>query len=157
MCLNGPLRAVPLNGSPMVRSLEDRFWSKVLIVNDSHSCWTWLGGKSNGYGRLGVKQDDKWKTRIASRIMWFLTKGVWPSKFILHTCDNPLCVRPTHLFEGSQADNMRDCSNKGRAAGRYSGRSECKLGHPLSGSNLYLWNGHKHCRICKRRRKQLVK
>lgn len=47
--------------------------------------------------------------------MWREIEGEIPvGMYVLHTCDNPSCVRPTHLFLGAQADNVADCAKKGR-------------------------------------------
>lgn len=48
------------------------------------------------------------------RVAWFLAYGVWPTLSVLHRCDTPLCQNPDHLFEGTQADNMRDMALKDR-------------------------------------------
>lgn len=90
----------------------DRFWSK---VNKTPTCWLWTATRSREYGQF-------WKpdgTRIlAHRMAWELTHGPIPDGlFVCHNCpggDNPLCVRPDHLFLGTQADNIRDMTSKGR-------------------------------------------
>jgi hypothetical protein len=52
----------------------------------------------------------------AARIAWWFWIGSWPGeKNVCHTCDNPMCVRPEHLFLGTDLDNKRDCVSKGRA------------------------------------------
>lgn len=87
------------------------FWPK---VEKTDSCWLWRGEiTKDGYGRTGAKKDGS--TRGAHRIAWELTNGPIPDGlFVLHKCDNPPCVRPEHLFLGTQADNRRDCVAKGR-------------------------------------------
>lgn len=53
----------------------------------------------------------------AHRLAYQLQHGVAVvTKLVLHTCDNPRCVRPSHLFLGTQLDNRRDCKKKGRTA-----------------------------------------
>jgi len=96
-------------------SLAVRFWESV----DKHGhepmdCWTWTGAKmSAGYGTIG-----NGKTAYAHRLSWEFAYGAIPrGLFVLHRCDNPPCVRPSHLFLGTQSDNMADCAQKGRAAG----------------------------------------
>lgn len=92
-------------------TIGERFWSRVEITD---SCWLWNGhGDGRGYGfiRFNAKQ---WRTHQFS---WMLHFGPIPSgMYVCHTCDNPRCVHPAHLFLGSHADNMRDKANKGRAA-----------------------------------------
>ena len=92
-------------------SPEERFWSR---VNKTKSCWLWTGtirGKS-GYGCLEINS----KLTSAHRYSWTLSKGNIPDDlFVLHKCDNKLCVRPEHLFLGTQADNNKDRATKNRS------------------------------------------
>lgn len=89
----------------------ERFWSNVNKGSQEH-CWPWRGGTdSNGYGWLSLNN----KPYRAHQISFFLSIGVWPSGIIVrHTCDNPICCNPSHLVEGTQKDNMRDCVERGR-------------------------------------------
>lgn len=77
-------------------------------------CWIWLFGKDqDGYGQ--VKFEGK-NTR-ASRCAYVLYKGRIPAgMFVCHTCDNPSCVNPGHLFVGTAGDNNIDKTKKGRGA-----------------------------------------
>lgn len=86
-----------------------RFWSKVSIVGE---CWEWTAAKiPDGYGVFGVDGIS----RCAHRISWEFFHGQIPhSLYVLHRCDNPPCVNPSHLFIGSQKDNVSDCTSKGR-------------------------------------------
>src|SRR3990167_8578219 len=88
------------------------FWSK---VNKTKTCWLWTGGQEHGYGRvLYTTSYSRWRTR-AHRVAWELAYGLIPQgKFVCHACDVKLCVRPSHLFIGTQFDNMRDAARKGR-------------------------------------------
>lgn len=76
-------------------------------------CINWLGAKDkNGYGQT-TYQGKQWK---AHRLSYFLEKGsIGPNNLICHKCDNPSCINPKHLFEGTPLDNMRDMISKGRA------------------------------------------
>lgn len=100
--------------------LIDRFLPK--ITEDISGCWIWTARRDKlGYGwiRLGYK-----KGVIPShRASWMLFKGSIPDgdgpkarTLILHTCDNPSCVNPDHLFLGNDADNCADRDKKGRQA-----------------------------------------
>lgn len=91
-----------------------RFWSK---VDRSGDCWIWTACRhKQGYGEMGVWVGGKVRTLLAHRAAWALMKGEIPKGLlVLHRCDNPPCVNPSHLFLGTQRDNMRDCSAKGRA------------------------------------------
>jgi len=88
---------------------QERFWAK---VRKTKKCWLWTAATNEkGYGIFGVRKfTDK-----APRISWRLTRGPIPEKlFVLHHCDNPLCVNPDHLFLGTNNDNVRDMFNKKR-------------------------------------------
>jgi DNA-binding CsgD family transcriptional regulator len=81
-------------------------------VAKSEGCWTWTGGTS-GFGH-GAFWDGE-RQEIAHRFSWRLHHGPIPDGiYVLHHCDNPPCVRPDHLFLGTQRDNIRDASAKGR-------------------------------------------
>lgn len=83
-----------------------RFWSKVLVTPGD--CWVWQGATFvDGYGKFW----DGEKQVKAHR--WVM--GM-PEQCVLHTCDNPLCVNPEHLFLGTRGDNNTDCFVKGRNA-----------------------------------------
>lgn len=88
----------------------NRFWNK---VEKTKSCWNWIASKfHDGYGSFRF---GKRKVR-AHRFVWFLVYHKWPKNQILHVCDNPACVRPSHLFEGTHIDNVNDRQQKERHA-----------------------------------------
>ena len=91
---------------------ENRFWVKVDKRSDDE-CWEWIGCRSNkGYGWI---VDDDSQQMVASRFSWRLHNGPIPDGMLIcHTCDNPPCVNPQHLFLGTKTDNMRDMVAKGR-------------------------------------------
>lgn len=108
-----------------------QFWALVKLEKAPEACWTWLGpsvhkkkdrGPRAEYRR---KMPEGWSYEtVAARICWKLvfgdiSEGLW----VCHRCDNPMCVRPTHLFLGTNQDNMVDCVLKGR--------------HPLQKLNAY--------------------
>lgn len=75
---------------------------------------------------------------------------VQPQQVVCHTCDNPPCIWPGHLFVGDQADNEQDKVAKRRH--RYSARDECKNGHEFTPENTHLRaDGRgRTCRACSR-------
>ena len=90
------------------------FWAQAL-QGLPDTCWPWQGRRMpNGYGMVyapGRKMDTG-----AHIVAWCLTHGRWPSPgmHICHACDNPPCCNPSHLWEGTQAQNIEDASRKGR-------------------------------------------
>ena len=109
------------NGRPR-EMFVDRFWSKVnkngaIMPNMNTPCWVWTAGLcGTGYGRTTVNRTPL----LAHRIAWILERDEIPKDSsyhgvcILHRCDNRKCVNPNHLFSGSQADNIKDMTAKGR-------------------------------------------
>lgn len=75
-------------------------------------CWVWISPTvdTGGYAKMTVAR----KGKKASHVAWFLQYGKWPEKNMCHKCDNPLCVRWDHLFEGTHQDNSDDMARKGR-------------------------------------------
>lgn len=87
--------------------VAERFWNKVDKTND---CWIWTASiRKDGYGRIRVDG----QTLKASRVAYYLTHGRWPIE-CMHTCDNPLCVNPRHLVNGTHRQNIQDMVNKKR-------------------------------------------
>jgi hypothetical protein len=102
--------------------LEFRFWSKVAIVDDDDSCWEWTrtrGPAPDHYGKFRWVNPGTRKSEVvaASVVALFLTTGAVPDH-ACHTCDNPPCCRPKHLYDGTHADNMKDKSERGRSRTR---------------------------------------
>ena len=92
------------------RPPEDRFNEK---FDRSDGCWEWKGRKVKKYGQLRMPGKGYIS---AHRFSYALFCGPIPDNTnVLHTCDNPGCVRPDHLFLGTAADNVRDMIRKGRA------------------------------------------
>lgn len=88
-----------------------RFWSKVKVAESG--CWEWQAGKlPQGYGQFAIGNHPH-RAHVVSHA---IATGRWPEsgEFVCHHCDNPMCVRPSHLFLGTVQDNVRDMRNKGR-------------------------------------------
>lgn len=94
--------------------VSERFWKKVNKRGPSE-CWTFTGPvNAHGYGVFSPWSGHVGRM-LAHRYAWEHYNGPIPEGTkICHHCDNPPCVNPHHLFNGTQADNMRDCSIKGR-------------------------------------------
>lgn len=93
--------------------MADRFWIK---VQKTETCWLWKATTCRGYGQFWKPDGHR---ILAHRMAWELTNGpISDGLFVCHNCpggDNPLCVRPDHLFLGTQRTNMRDMVAKGRS------------------------------------------
>jgi len=107
--------------------LVKRFFSKVDIKGDDE-CWNWLVHKnSDGYGTFKYN----YTSIPAHRMLWLIFNNEIPEKmYVLHTCDNPSCCNPKHLFLGTQKDNMIDMVNKGR---------NCNLKGEEHGGSKFTW------------------
>lgn len=124
-----------------------RFFSKIKWTTTA-KCWEWNGHlNSRGYGLFRLKGKDV----FAHRVSYLFEYGELPDDmFVCHKCDNPKCIRPDHLFLGTQKDNMADCRSKGRNF--WANKTHCIRGHKLSGSNIYI-NPSTGSRVCKECRK----
>lgn len=94
----------------------ERFESK---FDKGDGCWVWKAHKNkNGYGQFGVMLEGRngyMVNRYAHRVSWMLYRGEIPEGLcVCHSCDNPSCVNPDHLFLGTRKDNTQDMINKGR-------------------------------------------
>lgn len=95
------------------KSEIERFIEKIR-PNPDTGCWEWTAWVNSwGYGFFSGNR----KSRLAHRSSYELFCGEIPDDMlVLHKCDNPRCVRPSHLFLGTVKDNSRDMVEKGRQA-----------------------------------------
>src|SRR5690606_18431715 len=129
---------------PKPKSLEERFWSK---VTKGESCWEWGGyvDKQSGYGKLAMRPGPP---TGAHRVSWQLHNGPIPEgMWVLHSCDNPKCVRPDHLFLGTPLDNSRDMVSKGRERPWQRDKTHCRNGHTYE-DDYRDSEGYRRCRTC---------
>jgi hypothetical protein len=96
------------------QNIESRFWS---YVEKTEDCWLWTRSKNRkGYGRFCACPIANGHAIVgAHRFAYEITYGPIPAgMFVCHRCDVPSCVRPSHLFLGTDRDNIQDASHKGR-------------------------------------------
>jgi hypothetical protein len=98
-----------MTGRP--NSTEYDFW-RLVDVGEPDACWPWTGSRfSSGYGAFGYRK-KKWRSH---RLAYHFCHGD-SSGIVLHTCDNPPCCNPLHLFLATHEENMLDMVAKGRQA-----------------------------------------
>jgi len=92
-------------------TFEETLLSK---IKKTETCWLWLAGTNKkGYGRIWNSNINR--KELAHRASYRLFKDDFdPDLCVLHRCDNPPCVRPSHLFQGTEKDNTADAMRKGR-------------------------------------------
>ncbi len=104
--------------------VSQRFWAKVnksgpVLRPELGPCWIWIGSRKTGGNPSGIGYGEMrllGRIRFAHRVAWLVTHGEMPTLHVLHKCDGGRdgCVRPDHLFLGTNADNMADKAAKGR-------------------------------------------
>ncbi len=134
----------------VVEDFLARFWQKV-DVRGPEDCWLWTGARHyKGYGEFVVLPRRKMK---ASQVSWILANAadIPPGLLACHSCDNPPCVNPAHLFLGTNHENILDSVAKGRRAKTRAWALFCVHGHRRSASNIYIRKeGHIQCKECTR-------
>lgn len=81
----------------------DKFW-RSYNLDSATGCWNWnLGKFPSGYGCFHYGSEQ-----YAHRVAWILTNGETGDLHVLHRCDNPSCINPSHMYLGTHRDNMMD-------------------------------------------------
>lgn len=106
----------------------EEFWSHV-DRRGPNDCWPWIAAlDKKGYGKVGIRSLDQCG-RGAHQVAYVITHNMDPIPEginVCHSCDNPPCCNPAHLFLGTQKDNLKDCAVKMRTA-RGSANGQAKL------------------------------
>src|ERR1043166_767929 len=128
-------------------AIRDRLRSMVKVTDTG--CWIWQGWCNPwGYGTT-VYRKKNWMVHRLTFVLW---KGAIPQRhYICHTCDNPPCCNPEHLWAGMSRENLKDCVAKGRHD--QATRTVCVNGHPLTPENIRLHHEKtgkikRHCKLC---------
>lgn len=95
----------------------ERFWSRVdkngtIQSHMQTQCWEYQRSPSEKQHGIIMVDGKRW---MVHRFSWYLLTGQEPQLNILHKCDNPPCVNPDHLYEGTQKDNVRDMMERHRS------------------------------------------
>lgn len=109
----------------MIKVAHHRFWKKAIKHG---KCWEWSGSrKKGGYGEVRYNG----KTSLAHRVAFILSSGrkIPKGMCVMHTCDNPPCINPSHLLLGTMKQNMLDRDKKGRRIALKHGK------HPMAKLN----------------------
>ena len=93
------------------RNTPETFWNYVNVTTPEQ-CWNWIPRVDrDGYGRWKIAG----KRYGSHRLAYTFTKGpIAEGLVVCHSCDNPSCCNPDHLFVGTQLDNIKDMDAKGR-------------------------------------------
>ncbi len=100
--------------APKSRSFLVRFWEKI-NVGGPDECWLWTGAKTRkGYGLIGRDGRLYRSNRVVLEMK--LGRSLHDGEQACHTCDNPTCCNPSHLWPGTNSQNQLDAVSKGRHA-----------------------------------------
>lgn len=113
---------------PKPRSATERFASYVSPEPNS-GCWLWTGGLSaKGYGRF--RMGGKGAQQVGPHVFsYMLNVGKVPQgMYVLHHCDVPCCVNPSHIYVGTAADNARDAVARKRMKGLFASGHDPRRG-----------------------------
>jgi len=123
-------------------ALQARLAGKTLRADGA--CWLWSGAKVRGRAVVNYRGSMV----SAPRLIKTIADRQWPdaSSQACHSCDEPACLNPDHIWWGSNLENSHDAVAKGRL--HHQKRTNCAQGHLLSGENLRHSKGRRICRAC---------
>lgn len=127
---------------PAALQLEEAYRLGIIKVLNNvkvneRGCWVWQGWchPDWGYGQTSFRGEE-WATH---RLMWVLMKGPIPEgKILCHSCDNPPCCNPDHLWPGTDQENHIDKTKKGRHHYDPAVKTHCKQGHEFTVENTRM-------------------
>jgi hypothetical protein len=120
--------------------------------DENTGCWNWKGSRLRGshpYGQTFYQGKHILVHRLSAHL--WLSMDLTDKRLVLHSCDNPTCFNPKHLFIGTQLENVADMLSK---RGHYqSNKTHCANGHPYDLENTGIIHrrdgtAERHCRIC---------
>ena len=130
---------------PTRAPLAERFYRNLKVMPSG--CVEWQLSRPSGlYGQIKFEG----KMLKTHRVAWELANGPIPEGLMVcHTCDNPPCCNPAHLFLGSASDNMQDMVSKGRKPDHNGPKTHCPRGHEYTEANTRINpRGSRVCRRC---------
>lgn len=144
------LHVTPKDQRPAAPRFIRSFWD---FVDKSGDCWIWTGPKNgNAYGYWSGEGIRGLAHRVSLNAV---SPCPSPGLLACHSCDNPPCVNPAHLYWGTNADNTRDMIIRGRRNNQNSLKTHCKRGHEFAGDNLLIVgrDRRRQCKTCVTRRR----
>lgn len=139
--------------------IKKKFWKNV-VKSTIDNCWIWMGSRNGKDKRARFYRgllNGRRHYVSAARVAWEIDNkaSILPGFFACHSCDNPGCVNPKHIWLGTPSENTIDAFNKGRR--KYlkpinQGITQCKNGHPFSKENTKIRlnkDGSFNSRLCK--------
>lgn len=132
---------------PRIGMLDGKLHLGAAVAQEKDTCWEWRGSRRSRYGMVWYEG----RNEPAQKVAWMLyhERSFPAGKDACHSCDNPACVNPLHVWPGSIKANALDSRRKGRH--HQASKTHCRNGHPYNKANTATRpNGWRVCRICRR-------